>query len=81
MANPVVTSLATKHGKTPAQILGRWCVQQQIVFIPKSEKRHRMEENAAIFDFELSEEEMTTLGGLTTPEALETSIYLPPNPF
>ena len=71
MANPAVAALAAKHGKTPAQVLGRWCVQQDIVFIPKSEKPARMLENAGVFDFELSADDMASLAALTPPENLQ----------
>lgn len=47
--------------KTPAQILLRWAVQMGFQVIPKSVKRHRLEENMQLFDFELSDEEMTKL--------------------
>ena len=46
MGNEKITAIATKHSKSSAQILGRWCVQQGIVYIPKSEKKERMVENA-----------------------------------
>ena len=59
-------------GKTPAQILGRWCVQKKVVFIPKSTKRTRMLENAGVFDFELDSTDMGQLDCLTTDESLVT---------
>ncbi|KGX87348.1 aldo/keto reductase [Pontibacillus litoralis] len=57
-------ALATKHGKSPAQIMLRWDYQHGVVTIPKSTKKHRQEENAAIFDFQLSDEDMQQLDGL-----------------
>jgi diketogulonate reductase-like aldo/keto reductase len=69
--HPLLAQIAAAKGKTPAQILGRWCVQSGFVYVPKSVKRERMIENAQVFDFELSDEEMQQLDGLTTPEALE----------
>jgi diketogulonate reductase-like aldo/keto reductase len=48
MGHPVIADIAARLGKTPAQVLGRWCVQQNIVYIPKSEKRERMVENAQV---------------------------------
>lgn len=48
MGHPVITEIAARHSKTPAQVLGRWCVQQNIVYIPKSEKRDRMVENMQV---------------------------------
>lgn len=70
--DPTLIKIASAKGKTVAQILGRWCHQSGFVYIPKSVKKERMIENAQIFDFELSEDEMNELNGLTTPEALET---------
>ena len=71
-SDPVLVDIANAHGKTTAQILGRWCVQKQCIYIPKSVKIERMKENAGVFDFELSDEEMTKLDSLTIPTAIET---------
>jgi diketogulonate reductase-like aldo/keto reductase len=68
--NPTLVNIAQAHGKTPAQVLGRWCVQKGLVYMPKSVKKERMQENAMVFDFELSEEEVAELDSLTTPESL-----------
>jgi len=72
MDNPILKSFGEKYNKSPAQILGRWCVQHGFVYMPKSVKIERMVENAQVFDFELSEEEMATLDASTTSDALET---------
>ena len=72
MDHPTLIKIGQTHSKTPAQILGRWCVQHGFVYMPKSVKVERMKENADVFDFELTEEEMTELDGLTTSEALKT---------
>ncbi|KAF9922997.1 hypothetical protein FBU30_006878 [Linnemannia zychae] len=56
--------IASKHSKTPAQILIRWNLQRGNVVIPKSVKEHRIIENANVFDFELSEDEMDKLTSL-----------------
>lgn len=69
--DPTLMKLAKKYGKSTAQILGRWCIQKGCVYIPKSVKKERMEENALVFDFELSDEEMKELDTLTTPDAIE----------
>ena len=76
MDNPTLISLGEKYNKSPAQILGRWCVQHGFVYVPKSVKIERMVENAQVFDFELSEDEMATLDALTTSDALETFLGL-----
>ena len=52
------------------QILGRWCVQRNIVLVAKTVHKERMKENMAVFDFQLDEEDMKRLDGLTTPESL-----------
>jgi 2,5-diketo-D-gluconate reductase A len=59
-----VVAIAERHGRTPAQVLLRWAVQRAIPVIPKSTHRERIEENARIFDFELSDEDMAALDAL-----------------
>ena len=67
--------IAERVGRTPAQVLLRWCVQRDLVVIPKSTHRERIEENAQIFDFALSDEDMAALDALDetggTDRALE----------
>ncbi|KAK5011974.1 hypothetical protein LTR39_004376 [Cryomyces antarcticus] len=58
MDDPLITPLARKHNKTPAQILLRWGLQKGSVILPKSVTRSRIEENANLYDFELSAEDM-----------------------
>jgi diketogulonate reductase-like aldo/keto reductase len=66
---PKVTAIAKRHGKTPAQVLLRWQVQQQgVIAIPKSASRQRIAENIAIFDFALDDAEMGVLFGLAIPQ-------------
>ncbi|MFJ7363103.1 aldo/keto reductase [Peribacillus frigoritolerans] len=62
--NDVLQAIATKHGKSVAQVILRWDLQNGIVTIPKSTKEHRIVENSTIFDFELTEEEMNQIDGL-----------------
>ena len=64
LGEPVITRLAEKYGKTPAQIVLRWELQLGIIIIPKSVHRERIEENSKIFDFELTPEEMLDIDGL-----------------
>ncbi|BCU81115.1 glyoxal reductase [Polycladomyces abyssicola] len=59
-----IQELAKKYGKTPAQIVLRWDLQHGVVTIPKSVKEHRIKENADIFDFELTAEDMAKLDAL-----------------
>ena len=56
--------LAKKYHKTPAQIVLRWDLQHEVVTIPKSTHANRIAENAQIFDFELSQEDMELLDAL-----------------
>lgn len=61
---PAIRALAAKHGKTPAQIVLRWDIQLGVVTIPKTVNPLRMRENADIFDFTLSTEDMDELNGM-----------------
>jgi diketogulonate reductase-like aldo/keto reductase len=60
----VAGRIAQRLGRTPAQVLLRWCVQRDIPVIPKSTHRERIAENAQLFDFTLSDEDMAELDGL-----------------
>ena len=62
--DPVIGSLARSHGKTPAQIMLRWHVQQGRSAIPKSVSPQRIAENLDVFDFELSTDELAALDAL-----------------
>ena len=64
LGDPVVQDIADRLGRTPAQILLRWCVQRGIPVITKSTHRDRIAENAQIFDFELAVPDMEELDGL-----------------
>jgi 2,5-diketo-D-gluconate reductase A len=68
-AEPSVAELAAKYGRTPAQVVLRWHVQQGIVAIPKSSDPGRQHSNADIFDFELDPAEMEQLSALDRGEA------------
>lgn len=64
--NETLQSIAKKHSKTVAQVLLRWNVQRGVVVIPKSVRKERMEENFAIWDFALSQEDMNAIAALDT---------------
>ena len=71
---PVLAEIAKKHGKTAAQVILRWNVQQGVIVIPKSVHRERMEENLNIWDFSLDEEDMAVIAALdkNCPSMLDT---------
>jgi 2,5-diketo-D-gluconate reductase A len=75
LGSSVVRRIASRTGRTPAQVLLRWCVQRDFVVLPKSTHRERIAENAQIFDFALTAEDMSELDALDqtggTGEALE----------
>jgi 2,5-diketo-D-gluconate reductase A len=64
LRDATVVDIARAHGKTPAQVVLRWHVQQGLVPIPKTSRPERLAENLAVFDFELGEAEMAALAGL-----------------
>lgn len=68
--NEILVSVATKHNKSVAQVVLRWLTQRGVVVIPKSVRKERIIENFNIFDFELSEEDLSAIAGLDTKESL-----------
>jgi 2,5-diketo-D-gluconate reductase A len=59
-----IGQVAERVGRTPAQVLIRWCLQRDTIVIPKSTHRERIEENGQVFDFTLSDDDMATLDAL-----------------
>jgi 2,5-diketo-D-gluconate reductase A len=72
-----VQEIAERVGRTPAQVLLRWCVQRELVVIPKSTHRERIEANAQIFDFALSDEDMTALDALDDTSGTDRALERP----
>jgi len=76
VAEATVAKIAQQTGRTPAQVLLRWCLQHGLIVIAKSTHRARIHENAQIFDFALSAEDMAELDALDhtgrTDRALES---------
>lgn len=62
--NEIIAAIAEKHGKSAAQVILRWDLQNGVITIPKSTKEHRIAANASIFDFELSSDEMEQISSL-----------------
>ena len=59
-----VKAIASQHGKTPAQVVLRWAVQRGTSIVPKTSREDRMRENLELSDFELTDEQMQTIGQL-----------------
>lgn len=68
LSEPTIQHIASKHGKTAAQVIIRWHLQNNLVVIPKSINEHRIIENADVFDFELTLNEMNELSALNLNE-------------
>jgi 2,5-diketo-D-gluconate reductase A len=71
-----IGAIAERLGRTPAQVTLRWHLQRGDIIFPKSTHRERMEENFALFDFELTDEDMAAVSGLDRGESGRTG----PNP-
>jgi 2,5-diketo-D-gluconate reductase A len=68
LSNPVITSIAERLGRTPAQVILRWHVQLGLSAVPKSADPARLAQNLAIFDFELTEADLAAISGLDAGE-------------
>ena len=66
--DPAIAEIAAARGRTAAQVILRWHIQRGDIVFPKSMRRSRMEENAAIFDFTLDDDAMTALSALDRGE-------------
>ena len=75
--NPTVMAVGEKYGKTVAQTALRYLIQSGVIVIPKSVRRERMEENLNVFDFKLSESDMSALSALDEGESAFFSHYDP----
>ena len=71
-SDPVITGIAKDHGKSPTQVVLRWHVQLGLVAIPRSSNPGRIAENIDIFDFELTEQEMSKISALDRGESMVT---------
>ena len=63
--DPAIGKIATKYGKSPAQIMIRWCIEHAAIPLPKSSNPDRMRENLDVFDFKLASEDVAALDSLT----------------
>ena len=73
--HPVIKGVSEKYNKTPAQIMLRWALQHNAIVIPKSSNPGRIKENSEIFDFNISDEDMTKLN------SLNEDLRLSPDPY
>ena len=87
LQDPVIGTIAKEHGKSPAQVMLRWGVQQGRSVIPKSTKPQRIVENLDVFDFDLTADELSAIDGLDTgqrggpePEAITLEDFGRPIP-
>ena len=75
--NPVLTEIGKKYGKTAAQTALRFLMQSDVVVIPKTTHKERMEQNMAVFDFKLSDDDMSEIEKLDGGDSLFFSHYDP----
>lgn len=76
-AEPVLNDIGAKYGKSAAQVILRWHLQRGIIIIPKSTHYERMVENFHVFDFQLSEEDMSRISELDKKQSSFFSHYDP----
>jgi len=65
-SHPVLTAIAQRHGKTVGQVVLRWVVQRGVVALAKTTRKERMQENLAVLDFALSDEDMNAIAAMDT---------------
>ncbi|HEY9292462.1 MAG TPA: aldo/keto reductase [Microlunatus sp.] len=87
LADPIIAGIAAAHGKSPAQVMLRWHLQQGRSAIPKSTNPQRIAENFDVFDFELTDQELAAIDALDTgrrggpePEAITLETFGRPIP-
>ena len=68
LTNPTIAKIGEKYGKSPAQVLVRWHIENGLIVIPKSVHDERIAANIDVFDFELTGEDFEALGALNTGE-------------
>ena len=75
LQDETVQLVASRAGRTPAQVLLRWCLQHGVIVLAKSTHRKRIEENARIVDFTLSDADMAALDALTASHSRPRTPY------
>jgi 2,5-diketo-D-gluconate reductase A len=69
-ADPTLSEIGARYGKSVAQVVLRWLVQRDVVVIPKSVRPERMAENIDVFDFALTADEMARIAAMDTGASL-----------
>ena len=69
LADPAITAIAARRGRTPAQVVLRWHIELGLVPIPKSSNPERLAQNLAVFDFSLTPEEVAAISALDRGES------------
>jgi 2,5-diketo-D-gluconate reductase A len=69
-SDPILSAIGAAHGKSVAQVVLRWLIQRDVVVIPKSVRADRMRENIDVFDFELTDDQMTRIAAMDTGTSL-----------
>jgi methylglyoxal/glyoxal reductase len=64
LSHSVIQAISDRYGKTPAQVVIRWCLQHDLLLNVKSSREERIKENADVYDFQLTDEEMTSIDSL-----------------
>jgi len=77
ISNQTVQRIAASIDRTPAQVLLRWSMQHDLVVIPKSTHRDRIEENAQIFDFTLADQDMAALDAVDRTDGTDRALERP----
>lgn len=70
LEHPAIAAIAAKHGKTPAQVVLRWHLDEGRAIIPKSSNPQRMRENLALFDFRLDADDLAAIGAIDTVQRI-----------
>jgi len=72
LSDPVLQEIADRYGKSTAQVCVRWCLQHEICPLPKSVTPNRIKANADVFDFVLTDEEMTKIDEMDSGEIVDS---------
>jgi 2,5-diketo-D-gluconate reductase A len=75
LRDPSITEIATERDRTPAQIVIRWHLQLGLIPIPKTSQRRRLTENLDVFDFTLTEDEMSRLSSIDSGRGVDSDVF------